>query len=127
MISSDRVSRWCIDMPKEIKLYKKDFREFRFDVVADNRAILASSEVFSCKSKAMDAIKFMKENVEDECLYEIFMESNGKYYFSMVCEGKELILCSQGYSSNDAAAEGVRIFKKTAHAAEIVEVRQKVK
>lgn len=109
-------------MPAKIKLYKVSDFEYRFDLIADNRAVIGSSDRYSCKSDATDAIDLLKKNAEDGGRHEIVTGSNDKFYFKLKSRDGEEIICSQGFSSLNAAIEGLAVVKKNTVNAEITEV-----
>ncbi len=109
-------------MPDKIKLYRLSSSRYRFDLIANNRAVIGSSEEYPSKQEASEAIDFLKESVEDESLYRVFTGSNGKSYFEIETEEGELVLCSQAYSSLASATEGMRAAREVTAAAIIVEV-----
>lgn len=54
--------------------------------------------------------------------FEIFKAVNGNYYFRLKAENGEIIAVSEGYSSKQAALNGVNAVKRCAPLARVVEL-----
>jgi len=109
-------------MPAKIKLYQTDTGDYRFDLVAENRAVMGSSGLFSTRDQARLAIDLIRMLAKDPRQFGLYCDADGKYCFRLNSRGGEAVLESQGYSSNSAAQEGLRLLQDIAVNAPITEV-----
>lgn len=105
-------------MSAKIRLNQLQCDEFRFDLVAENRAVLGVSDCFAAKSDALDAIDSLKRHMFS-CRYLIGLDD--KHYFELCSKSGMRLLRSQSYSSKSAAVDGMLFAKQTATAAKVIE------
>lgn len=108
-------------MPEKIKLYSLSSGEFRFDLIAENRAVIGSSELFATKEQALSALDLVRHHSNQDRLFSIYCDYDDKFYFNLQTEDGNIILSSQGYSSSQAAEEGIKVLKKIATSANLIE------
>lgn len=102
----------------KIKIYRSCDHDFRFELVAPNRAILGSSGKFKNRDDVLDAIRGLQAG-SLKCEYGV--DSSGKHYFALCAENGETVFRSQSYSSKSAAIEAQLFAVKTAAEARLVE------
>lgn len=111
-------------VPEKIKLYRLGSSNYRFDLIAENRAIIGSSELFANRADALTAIDLVKRHSRTNGLFRIFCDYDDKYYFSLETDDGDILINSQGYSSSNAAEEGIRVLKNIAVNGNLVEISQ---
>jgi len=84
---------------------------------------VGTSEPFLSRNEAVHAVYLVKTIAKIDRRFRIFCDYNEKYYFSLHTEDGDKLLISQGYSSCDAAKEGIEILKGIAMNARITETK----
>lgn len=105
-------------MPAKIKLYSLPDSEYRFELIAPNRAILGSSEKFQNRADALDAIRSLEAG---SLVCEYLVDLSGKHYFEFCAANGEMVFRSLSYSSKHAAIEARQFAEQTAAEARLVE------
>jgi len=100
---------------------------YKFDLVADNGEIVASSEVYKTVAsciKGIEAVKICAEGAktEDQTYegyityknpkFELYRDKIAKYRFRLKAKNGKIIAVSQGYSSIYNAQKGIGLVKK---------------
>ena len=116
----------------EIKKSKDD--RYVFNLYAANKVIVATSQVYSSSSSAMNGLKSVIENaekasVEDQTLksyetlsypkWEIYQDKGGQYRFRLNASNGSCICHSQGYTTKASCKNGIDSIIKTAKTAVI--------
>ncbi len=116
----------------EIKKSKDD--RYVFNLYAANKVIVATSQVYSSSSSALNGIKSVIENagkapIEDQTLksyetlpypkWEIYQDKGGAYRFRLNASNGSCICHSQGYTSKASCKNGIESIKKTSKDAAI--------
>ena len=111
----------------EIKKSKDD--RYVFNLYAANKVIVATSQVYSSSSAAMNGIKSVIENaekapVEDQTLksydtlpfpkWEIYLDKGNQYRFRLNASNGSCICHSQGYTSKASCKNGIDSIIRTA-------------
>ena len=92
--------------------------QFFFTLVAGNGEIVGKSEMYKAKASAKNGIESVKKNsVETGRFVDPFEGKSGKWYFSLRARNGEIILASQGYSSEDGAKSGIGAVQRAADGA----------
>ncbi len=114
----------------EIKKAKDE--RFVFNLYAANQVIVATSQVYSSSSSAMNGIKSVIENaekapIEDQTLksyetlpypkWEIYQDKGGAYRFRLNASNGSCICHSQGYTTKASCKNGIESIRKTAKTA----------
>lgn len=106
-------------MAGKFDLKKAKDGQFFFTLVAGNHEIVGKSEMYKAKASAKNGIESVKKNAPDRNRFKDPFEGRGaKWYFSLKARNGEVILSSQGYSSEDAAESGIGAVKRAADGAE---------
>lgn len=88
---------------------------FYFNLVAPNNEIIGTSETYSSRGNARSGIDSVIENVGDYLAFRaarrgarfvVFEGDDGRYFFQLRAQNGEIVLQSQGYSSEAAAMNG---------------------
>ncbi len=109
-------------MAGKFELYKDKAGEYRFRLKAGNGEIIGQSEGYSSKSGASNGIASVQTNAGEEGQYELKQGKNGKTYFNLKAKNHQIILSSQGYSSESGAKAGIKSVMKNGMDATVVEV-----
>lgn len=56
--------------------------------------------------------------------FELFIGTDGQFYFRLKAENGEIIASSQGYTTKQSAENGIAAVKRTASPAQIVDLTQ---
>ncbi len=107
----------------------------KFNLVAGNGQIIATSEVYSSEASCLKGIESVKKNapaanVEDQTAenaaavtcpkFEMYQDKAGEYRFRLKARNGEIIAVSEGYSAKAGCENGIESVKKNAPDAEIV-------
>ena len=107
----------------------------KFNLVAGNGEIIATSEVYNSKASAKKGIASIQKNagsvVEDQTKegytvekhpkFELYQDKAGEFRFRLKAANGEIIAASQGYSSKSGCQNGIDSVKRNAPDAEIVD------
>lgn len=109
-------------MAGKFELYQDKAGEYRFRLKAANGEIIGQSEGYSSKSAASKGIASVQANAGAEEQYEVKEGKNGKTYFNLKAKNHQVILSSQGYSSESGARAGIKSVMKNGVDGSVVEV-----
>ena len=109
-------------MAGKFELYTDKSGEFRFRLKAANGNNIGASEGYKTKASADNGIASVKTNASEEGQYKFKEGANGKFYFNLTAKNHQIILSSQGYSSESEAKAGMKSVMKNAPDAEVVKV-----
>ncbi len=107
---------------------------FKFDLVAGNGEIIASSQIYSAEGSCNSGIESVKNNcaaeVEDQTVegfevlkhpkYEVYADKAGEFRFRLKAKNGEIIATSEGYKAKASCLNGIASVKKNAPEAPIV-------
>ena len=108
-------------MPGKFELYKDKADKYRFRLKAGNGEIIGTSQGYSSKDAALKGIKSVGTNSVEEGQFSFKQGDDGKTYFNLKAKNQQVILTSQGYSSESAAKSGMKSVMKNAPEAQIIE------
>lgn len=108
---------------------------FKFDLLATNGQVIATSEVYSTKAACLNGVKSVKNNcvgeVEDQTAetveakkhpkFEMYTDKAGEFRFRLKAGNGEVIATSEGYKAKASCENGIESVKKNAPEAEVVE------
>ena len=108
---------------------------FKFDLLATNGQVIATSEVYSTKAACLNGVKSVKNNcvgeVEDQTAetveakkhpkFEMYTDKAGEFRFRLKAGNGEVIATSEGYKTKASCENGIESVKKNAPEAEVVE------
>jgi hypothetical protein len=106
----------------KFELFRDTAEEFRFRLKAANGEIIGASEGYKAKAGALNGIESVRTNSQDPNRFETLVGEGGQHRFHLKAANGEIILQSQGYSSQSAAVTGIESVMKNAPDAEVVEV-----
>lgn len=107
----------------------------KFDLLAGNGQVIATSEVYASEASCNNGIESVKKNapiakVEDQTAaevvavtcpkFEMYTDKAGEYRFRLKARNGEIIAVSEGYTSKDGCENGIESVRKNAPDAEIV-------
>ena len=107
----------------------------KFDLVADNGQIIATSEVYSAEANCLKGIESVKKNaaianIEDQTAdpvveatcpkFEMYTDKAGEFRFRLKARNGEIIATSEGYTAKAGCENGIASVRKNAPDAEIV-------
>lgn len=106
----------------------------KFDLVAGNGQIIATSEVYNAEANCLKGIESVKKNapianLEDQTAepvvaatcpkFEIYTDKAGEYRFRLKARNGEIIAVSEGYTAKAGCENGIESVRKNAPDAEI--------
>ena len=108
---------------------------FRFNLVASNGQVIASSEAYSSKASCLNGVESTRKNcavhVEDQTKegfetlthpkYEVYQDKAGEFRFRLKATNGQVIAVSEGYKALASCLNGIESVKKNAVDAPIVE------
>ena len=107
----------------------------KFDLVAGNGQVIATSEVYSSEASCLKGVESVKKNapianVEDQTAdavvaatnpkFEMYTDKAGEYRFRLKARNGEIIATSEGYTAKSGCENGIESVRKNAPDAEIV-------
>lgn len=107
---------------------------FKFDLLAGNGQVIATSEVYTTKAACLNGVDSVKTNsagdIEDQTVdnfekvknpkFEMYTDKAGEYRFRLKALNGQVIATSEGYKSKDSCENGIASVKKNAPDADIV-------
>jgi uncharacterized protein YegP (UPF0339 family) len=92
--------------------------QYYFNLIAANNEIIGTSELYSTKSNAQRAADSTRSLItkikrwdtiaaEPKASFNVFKGVDGQYYFNLRARNGEIVLQSEGYTSKDAATDGI--------------------
>ena len=133
---------FCLNAPKGQKIDRKrengmanrfEIRQtkngsFRFNLMATNGQIIATSETYSSLDSCKNGVESVRKNcaahVEDQTKdgfeslthpkYEVYKDKAGEFRFRLKAKNGEIIATSEGYKSMDSCKNGIESVKKNA-------------
>lgn len=109
-------------MSGKFELYKNKAGEFRFRMKAGNGENIGASEGYKTKAAALKGIDSVRANAGEEKHFVLKEGKGDKVYFNLKAKNHQVILSSQGYSSESAAKNGVKSVMKNGPNATLLEV-----
>ena len=109
-------------MSGKFELYKDKADKYRFRLKAGNGEVIGQSQGYSTKRSALKGIDSVRTNANEEGQYAFKESKNKKTYFSLKAKNHQIILNSQGYSSENGAKSGMKSVVKNASDAALVEL-----
>ena len=111
----------------------------KFDLLAANREVIATSEVYNSKASCMKGIASVMKNapiasVEDQTAkevkkeinpkFEIYKDKGGEFRFRLKAKNGQIIATSEGYKAKASCKNGIESVRKNTVDAEIVEIKE---
>ena len=101
---------------------------FVFNIVANNKEIIGTSQTYKSKAAAKVGIESIKKNanveIEDQTLqkyeekknpkWEIYLDKANEYRFRLKAINGEIIIASQGYTAKSSAKNGIDSIRRNA-------------
>jgi len=111
--------------------------KYRFNLVAGNGQVIATSENYASKDSCMTGIESVRKNagshVEDQTVdgykeitnpkYEIYLDKAKEYRFRLKARNGENIAASEGYTTKASCVNGIESVKKHAPDAALEEAK----
>jgi len=108
---------------------------FRFNLVASNGQVIASSESYSSKDSCLNGIESVRKNcaahIEDQTKadfetlthpkYEVYKDKAGEFRFRLKARNGEIIVTGEGYKAKDSCLNGIDSIGRHAPEAALVE------
>ena len=107
----------------------------KFNLVAGNGQVIATSEVYSAEASCLNGIESVKKNapsanIEDQTAepvvtatnpkFEMYLDKAGEYRFRLKARNGEIIAVSEGYTAKAGCENGIESVRKNSPDAEIV-------
>lgn len=109
----------------------------KFNLVAGNGEIIATSEVYSSESACLNGLESVRKNAPIANLedltqpkrvpvvhpkFELYKDKAGEFRFRLKARNGEIIAVSEGYKAKASALKGIESVRKNAANAEIVRI-----
>ena len=102
---------------------------FVFNLVANNKEIVGTSQTYKSKSAAKIGIESVRKNaeveIEDQTLknyevkknpkWEIYLDKADEYRFRLKAINGEIVIASQGYTAKSSAKNGIDSIRRNAN------------
>ena len=102
---------------------------FVFNIVANNKEIVGTSQTYKSKSAAKIGIESVRKNaeveIEDQTLknyevkknpkWEIYLDKADEYRFRLKAINGEIVIASQGYTAKSSAKNGIDSIRRNAN------------
>ncbi len=113
---------------------------FKFNLVAGNGEVIATSQVYKSKATATNGITSVVANsqvaaIEDQTKagfktetnpkFEVYKDKKGEFRFRLKAKNGQIIASGEGYSKLDSCLKGVESVRKNAKDAKIEEKTEK--
>ena len=115
-------------------VFKKTNTGVKFDLVAGNHEIIATSEVYKTESSCKKGIASVRRNapianIEDKTeepvvtarcpKFEVYTDKGGEFRFRLKATNGQIIAVSEGYTSKSSCLNGIESVRKNAADADI--------
>lgn len=115
-------------------VFKKTNSGVKFDLVAGNHEVIATSEVYKSEASCKKGIASVRRNapvanVEDKTeepvvtarcpKFEIYTDKAGEYRFRLKATNGQIIAVSEGYVAKTSCLNGIESVRKNAESADI--------
>lgn len=109
---------------------------YRFNLVAGNGEIIATSENYSSKDSCLGGVESVRTNapvadLEDQTIegyeqakhpkFEVYADKAGEFRFRLKAKNGEIIAVSEGYKAKASCKNGIESVRKNAPDAAVVE------
>jgi len=101
---------------------KKTKAGFSFNLLASNKKVILSSEVYETKRAAQNGIASVQKNAGNESRFEIRQSKKGQPYFVLLASNQVVIGKSQMYSARKGCRGGVQSVKRHASGAKVIDL-----
>ena len=113
---------------------------FKFNLVAGNGEVIASSQVYKSKATAKNGIASVVANsavaalenqtekgfkAESNPKFEVYKDKKGEFRFRLKARNGQIVATGEGYTKLDSALKGVESVRKNAKDAKIEEKKAK--
>ncbi len=109
-------------MAGKFELYKDKAGDFRFRLKAGNGENIGASQAYKTRAAAMKGIESVRTNAADGAQFAEKKGNDGKIYFTLHAKNHQVILSSQGYSTEAAAKNGITSIMGNGPDAVLVEI-----
>ena len=115
-------------------VFKKTNTGVKFDLVAGNHEIIATSEVYKTESSCKKGIASVRRNapianIEDKTeepvvtarcpKFEVYTDKGGEFRFRLKATNGQIIAVSEGYTSKSSCLNGIESVRKNSADADI--------
>ena len=115
-------------------VFKKTNTGVKFDLVAGNHEIIATSEVYKTESSCKKGIASVRRNapianIEDKTeepvvtarcpKFEVYADKGGEFRFRLKATNGQIIAVSEGYTSKSSCLNGIESVRKNAPDAKV--------
>lgn len=95
--------------------------QYHFNLLAANGQVILQSEMYTNKTRALNAIESAKKNAPEAARYERWTSNSGRPYFTLKAGNHQIIAQSQLYDSETARDHGIESVKEHAPDAQVVD------
>ncbi len=98
--------------------------QFYFNLKAGNGEVILTSQMYKAKSGALNGAESVRNNADDDSLFERKVSSSDKPYFTLKAKNHQVIGKSGFYKSTAAMEKGIDSVKRSAKDARIDELTE---
>jgi len=109
-------------MAGKFEIYEDKSGEFRFRLKASNGENLLASEGYKAKKSALNGVRSVQQNCNDDACFDRKTTSSGKYRFNLKAKNHQIIGTSQNYDSEGGRDNGIAAISRAANDAQIVDL-----
>jgi len=109
-------------MPGTFELSKGKQGQFHFNLLAANRRVVLTSQVYARRQSALAGVASVKKNARQRERFEKRVAKNGKHYFVLLAHNGEIVGQSQMYAYATSAYLGIRSVMNNAPAGKVVDL-----
>ena len=99
--------------------------EYRFRLKSSNGQTVLTSEGYAAKAGAVNGIKSVQNNCEDDARFTRTSTKSGNFGFSLTAKNKQVIGTSQTYKSAAGRDKGIAAVARAANGAKVVDLTSK--
>ena len=99
--------------------------EYRFRLKSSNGQTVLTSEGYAAKAGAVNGIKSVQNNCEDDARFTRTSTKSGNFGFSLTAKNKQVIGTSQTYKSAAGRNNGIAAVARAAKGASVVDLTSK--
>jgi uncharacterized protein YegP (UPF0339 family) len=107
------IGKYAIDIARDDECY--------FNLKATNGQIILTSLMYSSKPECFDGIEYVRENSQNDDMYERKLSSNDKHYFVLKTSDGQIIGKSQMYESHEGMEKGIASVKHNGTSTTVIE------
>jgi len=106
----------------KFEVYKDKSEKYRFRLKASNGQPILASQGYASKAGCMNGVESVKKNSQDDSKFIRLEAKDGRPYFDLIADNKQVIGTSQMYKSKESMENGIKSVRNNAASASVEEV-----